>query len=256
MIAKTIDEVIENLEHIIQASINEESPLGYFAALYQKVTIEVKAKLGKDYFDDDKRMEQLDVVFANRYLRAYADYKQGVGITKSWELAFNSSKNKNLIVLQHLLFGMNAHINLDLGIAATEVTSKSTIQSLHSDFNKINKILASLVDEVQKDLSKIWPVLHVILKLGGKVDDFLIDFAMSIARDGAWKFANELSVEEGTNHENMIAQRDKKISELSKLITGHGIFVRILLKIIRLGERGKPSDKIRALEKVIDNVKS
>ncbi|MCF8373407.1 MAG: DUF5995 family protein [Bacteroidales bacterium] len=256
MIAKTIDEVIENLEQIIQASINEESPLGYFAALYQKVTIEVKAKLGKDYFDDDKRMEQLDVVFANRYLLAWADYKQGDGTTKSWELAFSSSKNKNLIVLQQLLFGMNAHINLDLGIAASEVTCKSTIQSLHSDFNKINKILASLVDEVQKDLSKIWPTLHVILKLVKKADDLLVDFAMTIARDGAWKFANELIVEEKEGRESLIFNRDKKIAKLSKLITGHGILVRILLKIIRWGERGKTSDKIRALEKVIDNVKS
>ena len=77
MIAKTIDEVIENLEQIIQASKNEENTLGYFAALYQKVTINVKDKLNTNYFDDDKRMEQLDVIFANRYLSAYSNYRQG-----------------------------------------------------------------------------------------------------------------------------------------------------------------------------------
>jgi len=48
MIAKTINEVIENLEQIIQTSKNDGSTLGYFAALYQKVTINVKDKLNKN----------------------------------------------------------------------------------------------------------------------------------------------------------------------------------------------------------------
>jgi hypothetical protein len=199
-------------------------------------------------------MERLDVLFANRYLLEYSNYKQGKRITKSWELAFNSSKDKNLIVLQHLLFGMNAHINLDLGIAASEVTDKSTVNTLHSDFNKINEILALLIDEVQKDLSKIWPTLHVILKFIKKIDNHLINFSMNIARDGAWKFANELVVEEEkTEREKLISIRDKKISELSTLITSRGIILQIVFKIIRLGERGNPSDKIQALEKVIDD---
>jgi len=102
MIANTIDEVIEQLKVIIQHSIDEESPLGYFAALYRNVTINVKNKLGQNYFDDDHRMEQLDIVFANRYLQAYADYKSGNSITKSWERTFTASKNERLIVLQHL----------------------------------------------------------------------------------------------------------------------------------------------------------
>jgi len=199
-------------------------------------------------------MEQLDVLFANRYLLAYSNYKQGKKITKSWEIAFNSSKNRNLIVLQHLLFGMNAHINLDLGIVASEITNKSTIHSLQSDFNKINEILASLIDEVQKDLGKIWPTLLVILKFVNKVDDFLINFGMNIARDGAWEFANELvAEEEKTDRENLISIRDKKISELSKLITNPGIVAQIVFQIVRLGERGNPSEKIMALENVIDN---
>lgn len=251
MIAKNIDEVIDHLEDIIQASIEEENTLGYFAALYQNVTITVKEKLGTNYFDDDKRMEQLDVVFANRYLSAYADYKQGRKTTESWEIAFNSSKDNSLVVLQHLLLGMNAHINLDLGIAATEISTQSTLPNLHNDFNKINDILSALVDEVQNDLAKIWPTLLKILKWAKKVDDFLINFSMNLARDGAWKFANELALVEKGKRENLISTRDKKIFELAELITNHGFVGKIIFTIIRFGERGKPSDKIKALEKII-----
>ena len=250
MNANTIDEVIETLEQIIQISKKEESTMGYFAALYQKVTIQVKEKLHTNYFDDDERMEKLDVVFANRYLLAYANFKKGNSITKSWEVAFHSSKNKELIVLQHLLLGMNAHINLDLGIAAAEVTDQSTINSLQSDFNKINDILASLIDEVQNDLSKIWPTFTIILRSLKRVDNFLINFSMNMARDGAWKFANKLIVQEDkTRRANMIAASDEKISELAKKIINPGFIERIIFKIIRIGERGKPSNKITALEK-------
>lgn len=248
MIAKTIDEVIETLEQIIQRSKTEENPLGYFAALYYKVTISVRDKLGKNYFEDDERMEQLDVLFANRYLSAYNNYVESKPTTKSWESAFKSSHNKNLIVLQHLLLGMNAHINLDLGIAAAEISTNSTISDLQSDFNKINELLASLMDDVQQDLAKIWPVLFVILKFLKKTDDLIANFSMNIARDGAWKFANELVNEEMENRNELIAIRDEKIFNISKLITNQGWLSRMICRIIRWGEKGTPSDKIMILE--------
>lgn len=249
MIAKTIDEVIENLEYIIKTSKKEENPLGYFAVLYQKVTINVKEKLNTNYFDDDHRMEMLDVVFANKYLSAYSNYSQGKEISKSWDVAFKLSENSNLIVLQHLLLGMNAHINLDLGVAASEISDKSNIHLLHSDFNKINGILASLVEEVQQNLSKIWPTLLKILKFFNKADDFLIDFSMNLARDGAWEFANELVLKQDkTNRDKSLVLRDEKIEELAGLVTNHGFLVQAVFKIIRFFERGKTSDKIKILQ--------
>ena len=248
MAAKTIDEVIEQLEHIIQDSIEGASTLGYFAALYQKVTLTIKNKLGTNYFDDDARMEQLDIIFANRYLLAYANYKQGKPISKSWLSAFEASTNWKPIVLQHLLLGMNAHINLDLGIAAAEITTPMTIGDLQADFNKINTILAALVNEVLADLSEIWPTLIKILKFTNQVDDFLINFSMSMARDGAWTFANVL-----VNHINIaskneaIQQRDLDIAKFSNTITNHKFTVSMILLIVRIGERGQVPDKIGLL---------
>lgn len=254
MVANTIDEVIDILDDIIESSKTNESTLGYFAALYQKVTISVKNKLHTNYFDDDARMERLDVLFANRYLLAYYDYKHGKPITKSWDMAFQASNKNSLIVLQHLLLGMNAHINLDLGIAAAEISDASSIASLSSDFNKINELLASLVEEVQEDLSKIWPTLIKILKFANKVDDFFINFSMLLARDGAWKFANELVAQKEKNsYDQLITLRDDKIAKFATSITVHKIMVRIIFFIVRIGERGKPSDKILALSSMIKN---
>ncbi|MDC8003662.1 DUF5995 family protein [Aureisphaera galaxeae] len=249
MTATTIDEVLGFLDEIIETSKEEQSTLGYFAALYRKVTQQVKDKIGQHFFDDDARMELLDVTFANRYLAAYTGYKAGTEITESWQVAFEASENSKLIVLQHLLAGMNAHINLDLGIAAAEITDTQTIHSLQGDFNKINDILGALVGEVEKDLSEIWPFLLWILKVTKKVDNFLINFSMNIAREGAWLFANELVFRDaGTTLNEMIAKRDKKIAKLGQSIVKPGRIERFIFRIIRFGERGTVADKITALQ--------
>lgn len=248
MESRTIEEVIESLEKIIQTSKDTENPLGYFAALYQKVTITIKDKLGTDYFDDDARMEKLDVTFANRYLTAYFDYQEGKVVSKSWEVAFNAAKDEQYIVLQHLLFGMNAHINLDLGIAAAEITNPTTIASLESDFNKINEILGALTNEVQEDLAKIWPKLLWILKFFKKTDDYIVNFGMNIARESAWKFANELVVVNGDEIQKQIKEKDKKVADYVRFLKGKGWIERMILGVIRKREIGTVREKIEALE--------
>lgn len=244
---QTIDQVISALDKIISESENSNQPLGYFAALYRKVTIKVKEGIKEDFFDDGPRMEKLDVIFANRYLDAYFAWKDHKTCTNSWQKTFEISKDYWPIVLQHLLLGMNAHINLDLGIAAAEVTKDSNIDDLENDFNKINQILSSLVIEVQNDLSNIWPTLAKILRKTKKVDDLVVDFSMELARDGAWKFAKQLASLKEINFQGAIIERDKKIAQKVNLILGPGLMAKVILKIIRLGERGTIKERIRHL---------
>ena len=243
----SIDEVIAVLEDIIIESKNNNDPLGYFAVLYQKVTIKVKEGIENNFFDDGPRMEKLDVVFANRYLEAYYSYQNNEAITASWKKTFELSTHYWPIVLQHLLMGMNAHINLDLGIAAAEISRNKKIDDLENDFNKINKILSSLVNDVQEDLAKIWPMLRIILKMTRKVDDFLVDFSMKLARDGAWKFAKNIADKPSSELSLLIETRDTKIARKAGIRTSPGIIVNVLLGIIRLGERGSVSEKIKKM---------
>lgn len=86
-------------------------------------------------------MEMLDVIFAQRYISAYKNWKEGKPITDSWKIAFDFGKVKNSMIMQHLLLGINAHINLDLGIATLETTSfqdeKSKAKCFYKNFNSI-----------------------------------------------------------------------------------------------------------------------
>ena len=142
--ARTIEEVLDALDHIIRTCEQEGSRQAYFALLYKIMTEAVRDAILAGQFEDGPRMEKLDVLFANRYLQAWSQYWQGQAPTKSWQLAFDTCKNNAPIVLQHLILGINAHINLDLGIAAALTAPGDEIIGLQNDFEKINDIIATL----------------------------------------------------------------------------------------------------------------
>jgi hypothetical protein len=248
----TIHEVINELEKIISECETNNNPLGYFAALYQKVTKKVKEGIENDFFDDGPRMEKLDVIFAKRYIDAYYGWQNNQTITKSWQKAFEISVGYWPVVLQHLLIGMNAHINLDLGIAAAEISKNKNIDDLQDDFMRINEILSSLVNEVQNNLAEIWPTLKKILQKTNKADDFLVDFSMKLARDGAWKFAKTISETPENHIDKFLKDRDEKVAEKAGLVINPGFVANLIFKIIRLGEKGTVASKINQLAKTIN----
>jgi hypothetical protein len=59
LLARTIDEVIQQLDEIIVRSIRERSRLGFFAALYHTVTLKVREGIAAGQFEDGPRMERL-----------------------------------------------------------------------------------------------------------------------------------------------------------------------------------------------------
>lgn len=246
--ATTIDDVITQLTAIVEWSKQNNSRMGYFAALYRKVTIQVKKGIQENYFDDGPRMERLDVIFANRYIRACYLYHTGQTPTKSWVRAFEASTHWWPIVLQHLLLGMNAHINLDLGIAAAETVPPEELQSLKGDFEKINEVLANLVGGVQDELAQIWPVLRLLNRFLGNVETAIINFSMGKARDAAWSFAEKLSPLSKQQRQREIAEKDGMMALFSNVISHPGFYGSLVIGIIRLGERGTTRHRIEILE--------
>jgi hypothetical protein len=143
---------------------------------------------------------------------------------------------------------MNAHINLDLGIAAAETVSPDQLQNLKGDFEKINKVLTSLVGSVQDELAKIWPILGIMNRYLGSVEKGIVNFSMEKARDAAWSFAEELSPLTGEPLDKAIEEKDKVIAAFSTVIMNPGLKLSIVLTIIRLGERGTVRERIGVLE--------
>jgi hypothetical protein len=248
--ATTIDEVIQYLDDIIESSKREQSAIGLFTTLYREVTLKIKEGIDNGSFQDGPRMEKLDVIFANRYLKAYYQYQAKQKPSECWEFSFKQAEIYWPIVVQHLLLGINAHVNLDLGIASAQVSTVENIESLKSDFDQINTILSNLVGSVEKALTEIWPTLSIILKISGKIDNFFIDFSMETARDGAWKFANEFVALPESQRDITIQERDVKITQIAKFISNPGYLVSGVFKFIRLFEKGTVAQKIIDLGKI------
>jgi hypothetical protein len=106
--ARTIDEVLEQLDEIVDLARHEKSRLGYFAALYHNVTIKLNEGILAGSFEDGAHMERLDAAFANRYLDAFDRYHRGEDLSKCWRPSFRAAQIWHPIVLQHLLLGINA----------------------------------------------------------------------------------------------------------------------------------------------------
>jgi hypothetical protein len=246
--ATTINEVIHFLDEIIESSKQKQCAIGLFTTLYREVTLRIKEGIDNGSFQDGPRMEKLDVIFANRYLNAYYQYQTEGKPSECWDFSFQKTEIFWPIVVQHLLLGINAHVNLDLGIASAQVSTIENIETLKSDFDQINTILSNMVESVEKCLVKIWPTMTIILKLSGKIDNFFIDFSMKTARDGAWKFANEFVALPENQREETIQERDAKITQIARIISNPGYLVSGLFKFIRLFEKGTVSQKIIHLE--------
>src|SRR5262245_24159461 len=114
MPAETIDDVIRSLDAILDWAWGNQGHLGYSAALYPRIPRPVKTGIEKGQFQNGPLMERLDVAFAGRYLDAFDQFRAGQQPTLSWQLAFRAAHWWYPIVVQQLLAGINAHINLDL----------------------------------------------------------------------------------------------------------------------------------------------
>ncbi len=207
----------------------------------------VKEGIAAGRFEDGPRMERLDVLFANRYLAAVESLRRGEPPTRSWQVSFEAAGRWWPIVLQHLLLGMNAHINLDLGIAAARTAPGAELAALETDFNRINEVLAELVDGVKEELSTVWPRLRRLDRLAGSAEDRIINFSISEARDHAWKLAQRLAPLGPEEQAAEIAATDRVVAKLGRLIWKPGPVARLTTGFIRLGERGSVPEIIDLL---------
>ncbi len=229
-----INEVLVRLDEIVEECRISQSRIGYFAILYRQVTRRVKEGILLGEFEDNPRMERLDVLFAKRFIDAFELWKGGQKPTQSWFLAFEASKKSNHLVLQHLFLGINAHINLDLGISASETMAGKAIAGIQGDFNKINAVLAELVDGVKANISTVSPIFGWLMPLAKGRDEMLLNFSIQLARNGAWKFAGEYHA--AVDKKLITKDRDNNISTIAGKLINPGKFLSAIIKIVGLAE--------------------
>ena len=238
MASGDISTVLAALEEEIAAARRDGSRDGFFACMYHKVTEKVAEGIDRGFFDDAERMHRLDVIFAQRYLDARAALRDDRPATSSWDAAFTAARRWRPVIAQHLLLGVNAHINLDLGIAAALAAPGDQLAPLRRDFDRINEILGSLVAEVMRDLGRVSPWIRLLDSVGGRTDDEFIRFSVTVARTEAWQFATELALLPPDQHAGPIATRDARVARLSRRVLYPGVVLGAALLAVRIRETG------------------
>ena len=122
------------------------------------------------------------------------------------------------MILQHVLVGMNAHINYDLPLAVIEAADEGNISNLEQDFHTINDILADLLDPVQKVLDGFSPFLKILDEVGGRSDEQVMMFSIRIARAEAWHEATRLAEESAAQRERSSLSLDRSVAALASSI--------------------------------------
>jgi len=244
----TIDEVVARLDQMIEQFTRERSRLGYFAVLYRNVTARVRDEIAAGSFEDGPRMERLDVVFANRYFEAYDQAMRRGQPSESWSVAFGAAGRRPPVILQHLLLGMSAHINLDLAIAAAQAAPGEQLPTLKHDFLRITDILIEMVDQVQERINQVSPWMHLFDRLGGRLDERLFSLVMQEAREHAWETAEQLAALPPAEFEAFVRQRDQAVAGLGRTIRSPGLLVGLGLRVIRLRETSPVPRVIQTLK--------
>jgi len=247
MMSQSIDDVITSLTEIIEDCWRQNSRLGYFPAMYRKVTVQIKEGIEKGQFEDGERMERLDVVFANRYIEAYRKHRQGHRPTEVWAYTFEMAEKDHPIIVQHLLLGMNAHINLDLGIAAAQVCQEEDLILLQQDFFEVNRILAQLLNEVQSSVNDSSPLFRILDRLGWRADEVICDFSIRHARRSAWSKAQQLHHLPDPELSTKIDEFDRGVTTFAKIICPPTSLSNALFQVISDTETQEPRQIIEEL---------
>jgi hypothetical protein len=190
----SVQEAIARMEEIAE-KLPVTDGLACFNRMYLLVTQTVGSQVGAGFFADADFMTRLDVNFANRYLAAIRAYQVApAGAPHSWRVLLDNRADSGVAPMQFALAGMNAHINYDLAPAVVQTCEDRKTAadegSHHADFEKVNRILDALEEQVRESFEK-GALLELDREFAG-LENVVDGFSITAARDAAWVNAEVL----------------------------------------------------------------
>ena len=248
-----LDDVVSVLDTAVARARDRRDPAGFFAALYGQTTRAVRARVLAGGFDDGPRMVDFVSRFAARYLAALGAAEAGQAMSRCWQVAFAvaARPGHDTLILQHLLLGMNAHINLDLAVAAADLCPGEAIAGLRDDFQRINAVLGSLLGPVRACLDHFSPLLDVLDRVGGRDDDQILNFSIRVARDEAWRAAVTLATAGPERRDELVDSLDRRVAVLARLVATPGGLLQRAVDLVAASESDDVAAVIDALGQVV-----
>jgi hypothetical protein len=167
-----------------------------FLTIYTRMTAAVRAAIADGRFADPAWLRRYTVTFADHYRRALLSFERGDhdAVPGPWRVAFRTAVAGSALVAQDAFLGINAHITYDLALALREVGIDPDRATKRADHDRIDGVLARLVDAQQAALVDLYaPGLSRIDDTLGRFDEALSLFSMTEGRAWAWLVATVLT---------------------------------------------------------------
>lgn len=200
-----------------------------FLRCYGMMSRNMANAIDEGRFSDAQWVEQLMQRFAMYYFDALELYEQNhPGTPTVWRQAHTAAREKSLHILQHLLLGINAHINYDLPLALYDglhrewpALAEAEQQTRRSDHETVNQIIAETIDSVQDIVIEPQsPFMAVVDRLMGRMDEWLLSQLISGWRAEVWHVTLDLLAAAGPEQRETIRQvQEQKVLERGKELT-------------------------------------
>ena len=201
---------------------------GYFPALYSRVTARIGASIEAGAFADGPGLDRFATRFASHYTVAADDHQRGA---RCWQACWSVAGDTRLLIVQHLLLGINAHVNYDLARAVVEVADeRGDLRSIRRDFDAVNDVLAATYVDVVKDLDRMSRWVNSAARLGG---GRAFNFSLRLARARAWQAASTMYTQPADGRRGYADELDRVVAVLALLITRPSPVLRPVLSLAR-----------------------
>jgi hypothetical protein len=235
----TIDAVAGELRDIARSATDAT---GYFPALYSQVTGRITTSMHAGTFPDPVEMDGFVCSFASLYIGAF---QRTIPRPFCWQATWDVAGDRRLLIVQHLLLAINAHVNHDLPFAVVAAAdARGNLESIRPDFDAVNDVLAATYVDVQRELDTVSRWTNAAASIGG---GRLFNFSLRAARRQAWDAAQRIYPLDGAGRDRYRADLDRLVCVLAYLITRPPLLAQPFLCAARHLEQHDPRKVTAAL---------
>jgi hypothetical protein len=169
-----------------------------FLSCYSMMTRNMLGAIHAGDFHDPAWVHNLLARFADYYFGALECAERGCQPAPApWQVAFDAARDPDVHVVQHLLLGINAHINYDLVLCLDDVLreewprlSEQARLARYQDHCHVNDIIAATLDAVQDQVVERYaPWMDAVDRVLGRADEWLVTRLITHWRDEVWQKA-------------------------------------------------------------------
>jgi hypothetical protein len=239
----TVDEVVRALERVESRCLPLRDRRGVFATAYLRITRAIQREIARGGFRDPAWTTSYLVDFGNLYRQAVLDYENGrtTRVPAAWRVAFDAARDGHGFVIQHLVLGINAHINHDLALALSRIgIGEGDVRAnRYHDHTRVNEVLEGATAELKGEVSRLYaPLLQRLDWVAGRLDDDATRFSIPRAREHAWAFAVSLEgARTPAERELLTRALDRQAAVLARLILAPPTRHPVLVASVRFAER-------------------